>query len=57
MRRRARPIKHPVRFADVLDAPRRWQSVFGRLAGYEDVNDAGRVSHDSLMRDRWWARI
>jgi hypothetical protein len=26
------------------------QSVFGRLAGYEDVNDAERLSHDSAMR-------
>ena len=26
------------------------QSVFGRLAGYEDVNDAGRLSRDPVMR-------
>jgi hypothetical protein len=26
------------------------QSVFGRLAGYEDVNDAERLSHDPVMR-------
>ncbi len=26
------------------------QSVFGRLAGYEDVNDAGRLCHDPAMR-------
>lgn len=26
------------------------QSVFGRLAGYEDVNDADRLSCDSIMR-------
>ena len=26
------------------------QSVFGRLAGYEDVNDADRLSHDPVMR-------
>jgi len=26
------------------------QSVFGRLAGYEDVNDAGRLAHDPTMR-------
>ena len=26
------------------------QSVFGRLAGYEDVNDAERLSHDPAMR-------
>src|ERR687886_311235 len=26
------------------------QSVFGRLAGYEDVNDADRLSRDSAMR-------
>ena len=28
------------------------QSVFGRLAGYEDVNDAERLRHDPAMR---WA--
>jgi hypothetical protein len=26
------------------------QAVFGRLAGYEDVNDAERVRHDPAMR-------
>jgi hypothetical protein len=26
------------------------QSVFGRLAGYEDVNDADRLMHDPAMR-------
>ena len=26
------------------------QSVFGRLAGYEDVNDAGRLYRDPAMR-------
>ena len=26
------------------------QSVFGRLAGYEDVNDADRLRHDPAMR-------
>jgi len=26
------------------------QSVFGRLAGYEDVNDADRPRHDPAMR-------
>src|SRR3954464_14403042 len=26
------------------------QSVFGRLAGYEDVNDAGRLAHDPALR-------
>jgi hypothetical protein len=26
------------------------QSVFGRLAGYEDVNDADRLAHDPAMR-------
>jgi hypothetical protein len=26
------------------------QSVFGRLAGYEDVNDADRLSRDPAMR-------
>jgi hypothetical protein len=28
------------------------QSVFGRLAGYEDVNDAERLRHDPAMRCR-----
>ena len=27
-----------------------WQSVFGRLAGYEDVNDADRRGADPAMR-------
>jgi hypothetical protein len=27
-----------------------WQSVFGRLAGYEDVNDAERLAQDPAMR-------
>ena len=26
------------------------QSIFGRLAGYEDVNDAQRLRHDPAMR-------
>jgi DDE family transposase len=26
------------------------QSVFGRLAGYEDVNDAERLHHDPAIR-------
>src|SRR5215217_5592033 len=26
------------------------QSVFGRLAGYEDVNDADRLAHDPPLR-------
>lgn len=26
------------------------QSAFGRLAGYEDINDADRLSHDPAMR-------
>ncbi len=25
------------------------QSLFGRLAGYDDVNDTGRLSHDPVM--------
>src|SRR5476651_104041 len=30
------------------------QSVFGRVAGYEDVNDADRLGRDPAMRwDRW----
>jgi DDE family transposase len=32
-------------FADLL-----WQSVFSRLAGYEDVNHGERVSHDPAFR-------
>ena len=31
-------------------AGRFWQSVFGRLAGYEDVNDAERLRHDPAIR-------
>jgi Transposase DDE domain group 1 len=34
------------------------QSVFGRLAGYEDVNDADRLAHDpivSLLQPARWA--
>jgi Transposase DDE domain group 1 len=27
-----------------------WRSVFGRLAGYENVNDAERLRHDPAMR-------
>ena len=27
-----------------------WRSVFGRLTGYEDVNDAERLRHDLAMR-------
>ena len=27
-----------------------WQSVYGRLAGYEDVNDADRLALDPVMR-------
>ena len=31
------------------------QSVFGRLGGYEDVNDADRLGRDPAMRvDCWW---
>ena len=26
------------------------QAIFGRLAGYEDVNDADRLAHDPAMR-------
>jgi len=36
------------------------QSVFGRLAGYEDVNDAERLRHDPAMRwgyRRWRATL
>jgi hypothetical protein len=31
------------------------QSVFGRLAGYEDVNDAERLCRDPAMR--WWSAV
>jgi hypothetical protein len=27
-----------------------WQSVFGRLAGYKNVNDVERLCHDPAMR-------
>jgi hypothetical protein len=27
-----------------------WQPMFGRLAGYENVNDAERLRHDPAMR-------
>lgn len=27
-----------------------WQSVYGRLAGYKDVNDADRLALDPVMR-------
>ena len=29
-----------------------WQSVFGRFAGYEDMNGAERLRHDAAMRWR-----
>ena len=29
------------------------QSIFGRLAGYEDVNDAQRMRHDPASLDCW----
>ena len=41
--RRGRNTRHPL--AGLLR-----QSVFGRLAGYEDVNDAERLAHDPAMR-------
>src|SRR5579862_5667118 len=31
------------------------QSVFGRLAGYEDVNDADRLAHDPACAPLWIA--
>ncbi len=38
-----------------------WQSVYSRLAGYEDLNDAVRVSADPTFRligsKKNWARI
>jgi hypothetical protein len=42
-RRRGKNTRH--RLAGLLR-----QSVFGRLAGYEDVNDADRLAHDPAMR-------
>ena len=35
----------PVRLPDLL-----WQSVYSRLAGYEDLNDAQRLSTDPTFR-------
>jgi hypothetical protein len=32
------------------------QSVLGRLAGYEDVNDADRLAHDPAMCASWIAQ-
>jgi Transposase DDE domain group 1 len=32
------------------------QSVFGRLAGYEDVNDAERLRHESLIFQRSFSK-
>ena len=31
------------------------QSIYSRLAGYEDVNDAERLCVDPAMRTSWWA--
>ena len=39
------PMRGPARTVAML-----WQSVFGRLAGYENVNDAERLRHDPAMR-------
>jgi hypothetical protein len=39
------PMRGPARTVAKL-----WQSVFGRLAGYENVNDAERLRHDPAMR-------
>ena len=33
------------------------QSVYGRLAGYEDVNDADRLALDPVMRPRSWVAV
>jgi hypothetical protein len=33
------------------------QSVFGRLAGYEDVNDAERLRYDPAMRSKSYLRV
>src|ERR687890_1933406 len=41
--RRGRNIRH--RLLGLLR-----QAVYGRLAGYEDVNDAGRLARDPVMR-------
>jgi hypothetical protein len=39
------PMRGPARTVAML-----WQSMFGRLAGYENVNDAERLCHDPAMR-------
>ena len=39
------PMRGPARTVAML-----WQSVFGRLAGYENVNDAERLRHYPAMR-------
>ncbi len=49
-RRRARRCPHAARTVATLLVGLLRQSVFGRLAGYEDVNDAERLRHDPAMR-------
>src|SRR6476620_7682646 len=44
--RRGKNIRH--RLLDLLR-----QAVYGRLAGYEDVNDAERLARDPAMRAMW----
>jgi Transposase DDE domain group 1 len=47
----SRPLDGVLAFLDPLLArPALRQSVFGRLAGYEDVNDADRLARDPAMR-------
>jgi Transposase DDE domain group 1 len=43
-----RHLQAPIRVHALVGLLR--QSVFGRLAGYEDVNDAERLRHDPAMR-------
>ena len=44
------PTRAPARMAATRLGGLRRQSVFGRLAGYEDVNDADRLCRDPAMR-------
>jgi hypothetical protein len=47
--------EHPVAVADLLR-----QSIYSRMAGYEDVNDAERLAHDPTFRligsEKIWER-
>ena len=43
------PVRHRTAI-EVAPTTEASQSVFGRLARYEDVNDAGRLGHDPAIR-------